>query len=154
MASWLSALPVAAMLLVAAVQRIRVIRLGQTPWKGGGFAMFADARVNVLDTALVTDAGPASPLALAESQSMSYARLTAAAVPTPKNLRRWGLQVLRGEWMQVDGTAVRCPTELRARRLRVVEVLVTCRCLSFDAAQGQYHCRVIRRATVQAPRQA
>jgi hypothetical protein len=85
--------------LVAAVQIARVLLLAQTPWKGGGFGMFASIdrpETRFAKAYLLTDRGEMPALVPALP-----AGLAMRTTPTPENLGRLADELGGYNWVRV-----------------------------------------------------
>lgn len=133
------------LLLVAAHQRWRVRTIGQTAWKGGGFAVFSDIDRNSIGATLwvrESDGIRACQIEACPPQSR------ATNVPTDENILRWGREIAKTRWQTCGGTAH--PWLPSTNVAPVVTDRIELRRLSidFDGRAGAYTARTVKTYTV------
>lgn len=132
-------IPLILLVAVAAHHRWRVWSVGQTPWKGGGFAMFADVQ-RTFDITEIRVAGPhgMSRLRVAADLQDHYLRKQARAIPTRKNMLAWAHWVSRAEWAQAGESAYLRSLAHEGKALDVIEVVVRHCEREFDCVTGTH----------------
>jgi hypothetical protein len=140
--------PVVLMVLVFLHQRWRMYTVHQNPWKGGGFGMFSDLyRNSVVPTLWVSGAAMEQvPLRLESTEWMSRVN----AVPSRRNIHRWGDELLRGRWRCCGDRVHPLPAFSSERPLIVSRVSLVHLVVSFDAASGLHSGRPERTYSIEA----
>jgi hypothetical protein len=126
LAGWRVYCPVAVLLAVAAVQLVLVRSAGLTPWKGGGFGMFAAVDGGAVRSVRIVVEGPGRSEVLEVPPSLELDAERAAALPISGLLARLA-----------DGVAARAAR--RGERLSRVTVEVWTATLAADGAQANAH---------------
>lgn len=137
----LSYVPVFLMLGVFVVHRLRVARLGQSAWKGGGFGMFSDVRrTSVTASATFVDEdGAEVSLRLPPCGPGDRA----VQIPSPENVRRWAERLVDSEWQRCGDVAHLVNSHALVRPLQLTKVTAVVRRLDFDGTIGAYSSRVL-----------
>ncbi|MDL1872469.1 hypothetical protein FBR05_09695 [Deltaproteobacteria bacterium PRO3] len=134
---WL--IPLILLVAVAIHHRLRIYRLGQTPWKGGSFSMFSE----------ISQGAPVTEITVRETQGgVTRLRIVgqgenpllqkAAAVPTEKNSLEWARAVNEMEWKRCGNFAHAPLGPQESTPMRITEVIVRYRRVEFDIRTGRY----------------
>jgi hypothetical protein len=127
---WRVFAPVVVLLVVAGTQLVLVRTAGLTPWKGGGFGMFAAVDGGAVRSVRIVVEGPGRSEVLDVPPSLALDAERAAALPITGLLAR-----------VADGVAARAAR--RGERLSRVIVEVWTATLSADGSQANAH-RLVR----------
>lgn len=132
------------MLLIALHHRERVIRIGQSAWKGGGFAMFSvpNRQIVVRGELWVREDRALRPLRVDGLNPYPI-----SVVPSEKNLQRLCRAILGRQWRRDGVRAVPLTRAASDTTLDVAKVTVTCIRIDFEAATGIYRNSGERQAT-------
>jgi hypothetical protein len=124
---WRVYCPVAVLLSVAGAQLVLVRTAHLTPWKGGGFGMFAAVDGGAVRSVRIVVEGPGRSEVLNVPPSLEIDAERAAALPISGLLTRLAF-------------AVAARAERRGERLSRVRVEVWTATLSTDGSQADAHC--------------
>ena len=131
---WL--IPSAILLLVAIHQRWRMYSVRQSAWKGGGFGMFSDIqRTSVAAVVWALEDGYRStPLRLDPSGSVAKA----THVPTARNIRQWGEELVALRWQRCGENAHEVAYCSDSDGLTLTQVTLHHLFIDFDGRNGVY----------------
>jgi hypothetical protein len=133
--AFLGASPALLLLVVSLHHRWRVWSVGQSCWKGGGFAMFSDTLEHVPVTELWVVAGDGRKLRLPIDEGALPQHIWAAVIPTRYHMTKLGRAAAEGSWQQCGSGAHRSLPAC-GEPLRVARVVVRHRTVDFDATTG------------------
>jgi hypothetical protein len=133
------ALPLLLLIAVALHHRVRIRRLGQSPWKGGSFAMFSEVVENVPVTELWCRDTGRDPQCLRLAAEIKYPLyVRAKMIPTDAHLRAWAEFVAASRWQRCGDYAHGSESTDRRPPLELDHVTVRRRIVDFDGATGRY----------------
>lgn len=140
---WL--IPLILLVAVAIHHRLRIYRLGQTPWKGGSFSMFSEISQGapVTEITVREDRGDSISLRIV-GQGENTLLQKAAAVPTEKNSLAWARAVGEMEWERCGNFAHAPLGPQESDPLKMTEVIVRHRRIEFDIQTGRYFAKDFR----------